>query len=147
MSAKRSKKKHPGVESWMWQLFHKGPFYKDNKTYREARCRAEVRLAQDKLKTEQEEKIRHGVLPSEKALADAELHTLALNAVIPFCGNISKTTLLSLASFVFQRHLLVSLSFDGDILSLKDIFEHLLSCTIPSFIFTSTSSVHLLEYI
>ncbi|KAJ6616252.1 ribonuclease H-like domain-containing protein [Mycena sp. CBHHK59/15] len=90
MSAKRSKKKHPGVESWMWQLFHKGPFYKDNKTYREARCRAEVKLAQDKLKTEQEEKIRHGVLPSEKALADAELHTLALNAVIPFCGKPEK---------------------------------------------------------
>ncbi|KAJ6608851.1 hypothetical protein B0H10DRAFT_2438834 [Mycena sp. CBHHK59/15] len=90
MSAKRSKKKHPGVESWMWQLFHKGPFYKDNKTYREARCRAEVKLAQDKLKTEQEEKIRHGVLPSEKALADAELHTLALKAVIPFCGKPEK---------------------------------------------------------
>ncbi|KAJ7934476.1 hypothetical protein B0H13DRAFT_1855084 [Mycena leptocephala] len=92
--------------SWAWKPFHKGPLFKSNKTKHEARCRAEVSLAEAKIKEDQKKRLLCNALFLQNALTNAEIHeqglaspcqptdfcaeaVIALQAVAPFCGKVN----------------------------------------------------------
>lgn len=62
--------------SKVWDAFIKAPQkYKSNQSHYEARCKAEVKLAETRLKEEQQEKVMLGALDPAERLTDAQIHT------------------------------------------------------------------------